>query len=409
MQRCKQNYSKKKIFKILFIIIATAFVFFGLLFWNVETANGIKTGLAFCCEILIPSIFPFMMLSIFMVKSGLSYEISKIIDPFVKALFALPGSTGITILIGLLGGYPTGARSIRSLVEKKEISHEQAQRMLYFTVGAGPAFTITVVGCGLLKSYQIGLILFASQIIASLLIGITLGINNKKTLKNINSTNNQPLAKTNVCNAFIESCSDATDGMITMCSLVVLFCAVSAIIKSTQIENLIIIFLTSFGLSNNISKSILPILLEIVSGLKECVNLQIPLELISFALGWAGLCVHFQIWESMRNIKFSKLKFIFSRLIHGILSAVICYLILLSLPVTITAFNTDNSRPTTFNAYSFTSGSLALILLCACFLSTLTPKIINSKGRENKKTYSFKINSKKMLSNMIKKFKFNSK
>ena len=76
----------------------------GILLLPQSAAAGAQTGLSFCAQVLIPSLFPFMVLSSFVVKSGLSSFLSKPLKPITQHLFHLPGCTGATIVMALVGG-----------------------------------------------------------------------------------------------------------------------------------------------------------------------------------------------------------------------------------------------------------------------------------------------------------------
>ena len=108
--------------------------------------QGAYEGLLFCAQILIPSLFPFMVLSSFVVNCGISGILSRFLAPVTKSFFRLPGSAGVTILLSMFGGYPVGARGIRTLLDRGLITREEGARMLCFAVGAGPAFVIFAVG-----------------------------------------------------------------------------------------------------------------------------------------------------------------------------------------------------------------------------------------------------------------------
>ena len=155
------------------IIIACAL---GILLFPNDVRNGASNGISYCLYTLVPSLFPFMVLSSFIIHSGISKFIGKLLQPVIQFLFYLPGSAGSVIIMSMIGGYPVGARGCMSLLEQGAITQKQAQRMLYFCVNAGPAFIISVVGSTLLQNALIGLLMFFSQIAAMLAIGITLGI-----------------------------------------------------------------------------------------------------------------------------------------------------------------------------------------------------------------------------------------
>ena len=92
--------------------------------------QGAADGLLYCAQVLIPSLFPFMVLSSFVVNSGISAALSRILSPVTVHLFRLPGSAGVTILLSMFCGYPVGARGVRSLLSQRLITQQQAARML---------------------------------------------------------------------------------------------------------------------------------------------------------------------------------------------------------------------------------------------------------------------------------------
>ena len=333
---------------------------------------GAKTGIKFCGNILIPSIFPFIFLTSFIVKSGISEKIGKIISPIIKFLFYLPGCAGPTIILSFLGGYPIGAKGVKNLYEANLINDEQSERMLYFTIGAGPAFTVSVVGVGMLKDYRLGVIIFSSQILSIILIGIFLGIQAriKKTYFYIPRLNKEKTKKNNWADSIIKSSYDASISIIGMCALIIIFCCLISIAKYTGIEDIVSLILSKFYVSNNISKNILPIILEVTSACNQTIKFNLPLEIISFAIGWAGLCIHFQIFSITEGIKISYLKFIIFRIIHGLLSffitkSFIKYNTISTL--TFSNFQQINISPT---STSFL-GSISLFITCLCFIITV--------------------------------------
>ena len=199
-----------------------------LLIFPTAAATGARNGIGYCLQILVPSLYPFMVLSVFVVKSGLSEKIGKLFEAPARSVLKLPGSTAATILMSMIGGYPTGARSVAALYEIGSINEKQAARMLCFCVNSGPAFVISAVGAGFLKSQQAGIILFASQILACIILSLICGINEKK------EPASKPMRKTasqKAANALIASVNDAARAMIAMCCFVVLFAALLNLLR----------------------------------------------------------------------------------------------------------------------------------------------------------------------------------
>lgn len=371
MNKLKYNkFCNIKTIKYFSLIAVILFFSAFILMFPASSAEGVRIGIRFSVDIIIPSLFPFMVISTFIVKSDIAAKIGRRIEKITQLIFKLPGCAGTTILMGLIGGYPTGARGIKALLEKDEINLNQARRMVYFLVGSGPAFVISVVGAKLLGSTEAGVILFFSQVIGALGIGLLLGA----FTKNQESPKKKGLTKSSPCNissALVESCVDSTRAMIEMSSFVVLFSTILRILNDSGVIKDFIDMSVNLGLPENISVSIIPIFLEVMSGCSIASQLHVAPDIISFALAWGGICVHFQIWSSLSNIKFSKLKFIFFRLIHGVLAFYISNIGFKIFPQTRIVFNSINSKLIAENSTS-AIGTTMLIFMCLFFLTTMS-------------------------------------
>jgi len=106
--------------------------------------SGAAEGIDLCIRTVIPSLFPFFLLS-----SLLTATVSGIRIPLLKPLSKLckiPNGTESILLIGLLGGYPIGAQCICNAYTAGQLRKSDAQRMLGFCNNAGPAFLFGMVG-----------------------------------------------------------------------------------------------------------------------------------------------------------------------------------------------------------------------------------------------------------------------
>lgn len=377
----KKAFSILKSLQIIALIFLIIFISTIILVFPEYSSNGVKTGLTFCSNILIPSLFPFMVISGFIVKSNLALKLGKIMNPVTKFLFHLPGCTGPTILLGLIGGYPTSARGIKSLFEQKLIDNSQAERMLYFSVCAGPAFVISVVGTNFLKSSKAGIIILTSQIISSITLGIITGFLGTNSQTHKNNTHTTKVKSTKLSSAFINSCTDACYGLINLCSLVVIFSVAILILNSVGFSKEISNIFINIGLPYNTSNSLLPIFLEVTSGCMTATNLNTPLELIAFALGWAGICVQFQILSTVQDINISVLKFMSFRFLHGLLASFFTNIILHIVPIEVEAIS-NTTKQLNLSTYSDYSSCVALILLSIFFIISIGPKTIDLKSKK---------------------------
>lgn len=337
------------VFKLTFILLAgTSVIFFGK-----QSSDGLYKGICFCAQVLVPSLFPFMVISSIVAKSGISFS-GRILNKISNALFGISGKTAVAVLIGVLGGYPVGARGIKTLYENGEISESEAVKASYTAVGAGPGFLITFVGTKLLNNFQIGVILLCSQIVSVIIIGIV----NKYLFKDtvLYNSEKEKSAKTkNSSDLFVSSVSGAVYGIIEMCGIVVIFSAFISVIEGLIGENIFVeTFLEVTTACNTLSKS----------G---------NITLTAFAVGFGGICVHFQIFQALNGIGIKKLLFIFYRIVQGIITALITYFAVKAFNISQPVFSSVTGE-ITLGLSTSVIGSFLLIFMGIAFLYSIKNK-----------------------------------
>jgi len=299
-----------------------------MLMYAGNVAAGVKSGLEYAAKILIPSLFPFMVLSSFLIRSGSCDIIGKRTDRICRCIFGLPGETLGAVALSFIGGFPVGARNVRLLYEKGTISIRQAEQMMLYCVCSGPAFLITGVGTLLLHNSQAGVILYVSQLVSGLLIAVITGQYYKKS-HFTGKRKGEILQKSRqaVSDQLIISCSDAAQGILQLTALVSAFSAIIAICEASGIQNSIKSLLKMCKADYPIAENALYILTEVTTACGRISSGGCPLWLLSFAVGFGGLCVHFQIFALLGDIPIHKGRFFLFRLINALLSSVIVCII----------------------------------------------------------------------------------
>ena len=366
---------KVKKLKNVLLIPIFIYVFISLFLYTNSIRDGIKQGYYFCLNLLIPSLFLFMVFSQLILNFKLNSKLESFFSKITFKLFKLPGICALPILTGLVGGYPVGATNIDTLLEKKLITEKQAEFLTYFLVGAGPAFIVNVVGVSLFGSKFLGILIFVSQLMASLILGII--ISNFFMFKNSDSIafslqNLSSKEKFKFTKTLIYSVNKTSKNLFYMCSLVVFFSALINILKNFISIGLISKFINFLNINKVWLKVFVSILFEVTNGCSLCIENHLPIFFTIFAISWAGISVHAQIFYILKNLKFSKIKFMFFRIIHSILSTTIFYIFLL--------FVTDSKKVAIINkinkvcvsSFSCAPYSFSLLILCVCFLFTLT-------------------------------------
>lgn len=167
--------------KARWITPAYAVVGMLLLILDAKTAvNGARDGIEICLHTVIPSLFPFIVLSCLISNSMLGRKI-----PFMRCLGKLcgvPAGAESLLLLGLLGGYPIGAQIIADAYHRGQLDKSNAQRMLGFCNNAGPAFLLGMVGSMFSRRY-ISFILWGLHIGSALITGILLPGRTQETSK----------------------------------------------------------------------------------------------------------------------------------------------------------------------------------------------------------------------------------
>ena len=104
---------------------------------------GASEGIELCLKTVIPSLFPFLVLSS-VLTSYLPGSSVGFLRPFFRCLGVPPGAESL-VLTGVIGGYPVGAQTIAQAYREKRITKASAQRLLAFCNNAGPSFLFGMV------------------------------------------------------------------------------------------------------------------------------------------------------------------------------------------------------------------------------------------------------------------------
>lgn len=125
-----------------------------LLILDSKTAlAGAQDGIFLCINSVIPSLFPFLVLS-GMLTSAVSGTKSPLLRPMGRLLGIPHGFEGI-FLTGIVGGYPVGAQSVHNAWKDGQLSKKEASRMLAFCSNAGPAFLFGILGTKFTQGWMI--------------------------------------------------------------------------------------------------------------------------------------------------------------------------------------------------------------------------------------------------------------
>lgn len=287
----------------------------GLLFYSREIADGVRTGLHNCAFLLIPSLFPFMILAALIGCTTAGKRLSALVSAVVSPLTGLPKPLGAVFFMSIIGGFPVGARMLAQMLERNELDADTAGRALCCAVNAGPSFLITAVGVGMLGNRAAGLALLGAQL-ASCLCVAAVTFRGKKT----------PTAPLRVSpagtDALVQSVRSASAGMLGVCSFVVAFSAIAALLRAAGILPLAVEFLGVLfpGLGQPFFAAALDGVLEVTAGCISAAALhtQSGFILCAFLVSFSSLSIIYQVKACFPpdcGVNFKP--FYRSRLLHG--------------------------------------------------------------------------------------------
>ena len=293
---------KLKNIVVVFLIICV----FLLFFTNVKDIKAtLKDSFLFTVTNVICSIFPFMMLSSFLINS---YIIEKQLHSLDFKRLNKLGVCKIylpSILLGSVSGFVTGAKCINELYSINKTDKNSFTNAVILSSNAGVGFVIVCVGMKIWDSALYGILLYICQITTSLLIGKFILPDAKNEYKVSQSQ------KTDYIKSFTDAVSSSAQSVILIIAFISTFSVLITAISSL------------FGNSlKDTASSFLYILIEFCNGSFEAVsfeNILLCAFLTGFTVGFGGLCVHFQIFSVCNGSPLNKRLFVLAKLLHGII------------------------------------------------------------------------------------------
>ena len=344
-----------------------------LLHWPKESISSVQEGLSLCGNILIPSLFPFFVLSNLVVELGISRYLGKWMAPLMQPIFHLSGHCSCALILGFIGGYPIGARTAISLYQNGQCSKTECERLLAFCNNSGPAFIFGVVGAGIFQNTSIGLLLYLTHIAASLLVGFLFRFY-KYTHIPPSSKSNWNIQAVPFSTAFTRSITNSLTSVLNICAFVLFFTVFLRCLFLSGIlpflTHILSTLLTPVGLSSRLIQSLITGMIELSSGisaLTQTGSLSVQIPLAAFMLGWAGFSVHSQVVSFLSQCDLSPKTYLTGKLLHGIFSAILTQAALNHLPISQNCFTQKSVSGASINFFTSLSHAL-LYTLGACSL-----------------------------------------
>ena len=310
-----------------------------LMFWPQEAMEAAREGLRLCYNVILPSLFPFFVLSALVVDLGLAGYIGRALEGIMRPLFNVPGACASAFALGFVGGYPVGARTALSLYQKGMCTKIEAERLLAFCNNSGPAFILGVVGAGVFASSKVGLLLYLAHAAASVCVGFLFRFY-KREGKRRERRASPTFEAERITVAFTGAIKNSFLSTLNICAFVVFFTVVIKLLFLSGLlpglAGVLGALLSPLGFSTQWAERLLTGLIELTSGVWTLIgdgSTSGKLSMAAFLLGWAGLSVHCQVLSFIGGSGLSVKTYIGGKLLHGGLSALFIGLLLRFFPL----------------------------------------------------------------------------
>lgn len=310
-----------------------------LILWPEQAMEAMRDGIALCGNVILPSLFPFFVLSSLVVELGMSQYLGRLLEPVMAPLFRVNGSCATALALGFVGGYPVGARTAIQIYENGQCSRTEAERMLAFCNNSGPAFILGVVGAGVFGSGTVGLLLYLTHLLASLLVGILFRFYKPQEGPQTRRSRGPQFQAASFPKAFTQSIMGAMQSTLNICAFILFFTVFLRILAHAGIlkllGGLLSALLAPLGMDQTWAERLLTGLVEVSSGVSSLTDgtMSGRLSMAAFMLGWAGVSVHCQVLAFLGDSGLSVRTYVSGKLLHGGLSALLANLIFRALPL----------------------------------------------------------------------------
>jgi len=319
-------------------------------------------GLSIWWEVLFPALFPFFVISELMLGFGIVHFVGRLLDPFMRPVFRLPGIGGFVVTLGYISGYPVGARITAQLWEQKLINRVEGERLVAFTTTSDPIFLIGAVCIGFFHNAALAPVLAAAHYGGALIIGFLMRYHDRHALPGPQAIaeerkHNRARRGVSRLREALQAMHQARlqDGrelgqllqdavqsalrlMIVVGGLVVFFSVVMEMLTGTGAIHLLSeslrFMLQLFQIPGQLADGAIFGLFEVTLGARAAgaasggnAILIHQAAIAAWVLSWGGLSVHAQISSLISRTDMRYKPLLLARLLHGIIAMLLVYLL----------------------------------------------------------------------------------
>lgn len=340
----RNNFYIIKIKNYIIPLIFLAFTL-SLVFFSSSNLSAAKSGLSLWANSVVPSLLPFFIATELLCQTSIISILGNFLNIFMKPLFNIRGEGAFALIMGIISGYPTGAKIAGKFREEGICTKEECERLLSFTNNSGPLFIIGTVGISMFGNSTIGILLFITHVMACISVGIIFrfwkynfsSVDNNIRHTTLKYSKNKNVNLLNLGEVLGTSITNSISTILMIGGFVVLFSVIISILKASHLLALLTIALEPiFSICHIPSSFITPFIngfLEITNGINTISGIQIKAISINiiftaFLLGFGGISVMLQVFSIIAKTDLSVKPYVIGKLLHGVIAATYTYLLI---------------------------------------------------------------------------------
>ncbi|GGL44872.1 sporulation integral membrane protein YlbJ [Sporolactobacillus putidus] len=306
--------------------------------------NASLQGLQLWWNKVFPALFPFFVLSELMIGFGVVTFAGVLLEPVMRPLFKVPGIGGFVFMMGLISGFPAGARITARLYEEKKLTKIEAERLSSFTNFSNPLFLFSVTAVGFFHQAVLGIVFALAHYTGNIGVGLMMRFYKSgksspvkerdsrsvfsKALRSMHAerlNRYQPFGKT-----LGDAVTSSVSILLTIGGFIALFSMVNQLMIQIGVSGLLEkafgSLLGMIGFAPELGSAAVPGIFELTIGALQIGGSPAPLTervvLASALLGFCGFSIQAQAVSILSQAGLSAKPFLIGRLFHAFFSGV---------------------------------------------------------------------------------------
>ncbi|MDF2556206.1 MAG: ylbJ [Bacillales bacterium] len=334
--KMKKSYLKSIGVAIILLTLAIGFISFPK-----DVLAASLRGLNIWWGIVFPSLLPFLIISDLFISFGVVALIGGLLEPIMRPLFRVPGVGGFVFALGMISGFPSGAKMTATLRKQGMLTRTEAERLVCYTNSSNPLFIFGAIAVGFFHEPQLGALLALAHYGGNFGVGLLMRFykikeinvkakrdigylkNSVKSMHNIRVNETRPFGK-----ILGDAVSSSIQTLLMIGGFIILFSVLNKLLFNLGFITFMVgIFSSLFRLLTISTHLISPIIagfFEVTLGSQMACNshstLYQTVVAVSGLLGFSGLSVHAQVASILAETDIQYKIFFFAKLVHSVLA-----------------------------------------------------------------------------------------